>query len=77
MANQAALFHSLLNQRDLAAYRLVAAVETVLRFWEAQDYESARALLERSRTEFECADARINQFCQSIDPQGEFTRHAY
>ncbi len=75
-SDSAVEFRRLLEQRDLAAYRLVAAIETVIRFWEAQEYDQALALLVRARAEFERAEARINQFRNSIDRQGEVT-HAH
>ena len=76
MANQAALFHSLLNQRDLAAYRAVSVISTVIDFWETQDFESALAQLKRARADFQEAEARIAEFRKSPQiQQGELTRH--
>jgi predicted negative regulator of RcsB-dependent stress response len=72
-SQQVATFASLLEQRDLAAYRAVAAIETAVLFWEAQDFEAAFAQLERARADFQQAQERITEFHQSHPrpPQGE------
>ena len=66
-------FARLLERRDLAAYRVVGAVETVIRFWEAQDYDASLYLLIRARSEFKRAEIRIAEFRNSH--KGELTRH--
>ena len=69
----AAEFARLLERRDLAAYRVVGAVETVILFWEAQDYDASLALLTRARSEFERTEIPIAEFRNSY--KGELTRH--
>lgn len=66
-------FQRLLEARDLAAYRAVSAIGQVVDFFEAQDYESALALLKKVRAEFQEADRRVHQFRKST--KGETTRH--
>lgn len=74
MANDpAAEFQHLLNQKDMAAYRCVAVLGVVLDFWEAQDYDCAKAQLERARANFQEAEARIAEF-RKQNSLGE-TRH--
>lgn len=63
-------FQRLLNQRDLAAYRVVAAVKSVLDFFEAQDFASAERSLRKARSEFDQAEDRLHQFRNSL-PTGE------
>ena len=65
LPNPAAEFEHLLNQRELAAARAVSVIGQVLDFWEAQDYDSAKAQLERARAEFQEADARVIKFRKS------------
>lgn len=62
MADLALEFAELCDRRDLAAYRVVSAVETVIRFWEATDFEEALTVLKRAHSEFEAADLRITEF---------------
>ena len=69
-----AVLRRLLEERDLAAYRAVAVIQSALDFWESQDYESAFRSLERAREDFMEADARITQFRKS-NTQGETARH--
>lgn len=69
----AAAFESLCNQRDLAAYRLVGAVQGVLHFWEARTFDESFASLRRAYAEFEQADARISEFHKSHT--GELKSH--
>jgi predicted negative regulator of RcsB-dependent stress response len=74
MNNTAAIFQKLCDQRDLAAYRVVAAVRSVLDFFEAQDFASAEDSLRRARAEYDEADARLNEFRNSL--QGEKHGHS-
>lgn len=69
----AAEFKRLLDQRDLAAYRVVGAVQTVILFWEAQDYDASLDLLKQAFAEFRRAESRITEFRNSYT--GELTRH--
>ena len=55
-------FRRLSEQRELAAYRAVAAVKTILDFFEAQDFASAEASLRRVRSDFDEAECRLAQF---------------
>jgi hypothetical protein len=66
-------FQRLLERRDLAAYGLVDVVNTVILFWEAQDFEGSLSLLKRARAEFRRADRHITEF-RNLH-KGEFTRH--
>ena len=66
MTNPAADFKRLLEQRDQAAYYVVATVETVLRFWKVQGPEQSLALLQRALAEFDCADIHIKEFHKSL-----------
>lgn len=76
LRNPAAEFEHLLNQRDLAAYRVVAVVKVVLDFFEGQDFASAEAQLRRIRKEYDEADAKLNHFraALKLNSKGE-TRH--
>jgi hypothetical protein len=66
VTNPAADFKRLLEQRDQAAYYVVATVETVLRFCKVQDYERSLALLQGALTEFRCADIHLTEFHKSL-----------
>ena len=66
-------FNRLCQRRDLAGYRAVAAIQTVLLFWEAQDYDLVLAQLQKVLADFKAADARISQFRNSY--QGDAARH--
>jgi hypothetical protein len=66
-------FNRLCQTRDLAAYRAVAAIQTVVLFWEAQHYDDVLAQLQKALADFKAADARISQFRNSY--QGERDRH--
>jgi hypothetical protein len=68
-------FSRLCQNRDLAAYRAVAAIQTVVLFWEAQDYDDVLAQLQRALADFKAADARISQFRNSY--QGALDRHGH
>lgn len=61
----------LMNLRDLAAYRVVAAVDTVLLFWETQDYDASRARLERARADYARADQQITDFHKFQHSEGD------
>jgi hypothetical protein len=65
VADSLAEFQRLLQQRDLAAYRVVSATQVVIDFFEAQDYESALELLKKSQEAFRQADQKINAFTKS------------
>jgi hypothetical protein len=73
VSGAAAEFERLLERRDLAAYRLVSTVDTVILFWEAQDYEASLALLKRAHAEFKHADRQITEF-RNLH-KGELPRH--
>jgi chemotaxis regulatin CheY-phosphate phosphatase CheZ len=73
LPDAAAKFEHLLERRDLAAYRVVEAVEAVIGFWEAQDYEASLSLLKRAHAEFERADHQISDF-RNLH-KGELTCH--
>jgi hypothetical protein len=68
-------FNRLCEKRDLAAYRAVAAIQTVVLFWEAQDHDDVLAQLQKALADFKTADARISQFRNSY--QGELDRHGH
>jgi hypothetical protein len=68
-------FNRLCQMRDLAAYRAVAAIQIVVLFFEAQDYETALTQLQKARAEFQEADRRISEFRKSH--QGELDRHGH
>jgi len=68
-------FNRLCQNRDLAAYRAVAAIQTVGLFWEAQDYDDVLAQLQKALADFKAADARISQFRNSY--QGDLNRHGH
>lgn len=65
MTDRIAEFQRLLQQRDLAAYRVVSATQVAIDFFEAEDYESALALLKKSQEAFRQADGKINAFTKS------------
>ena len=69
----AAEFQKLIERRDVAAYRAAAAVELVIHFWEAQDYDAAFTSLKRAHDDFQQANSRITEFYKSL--KGENTRH--
>jgi predicted negative regulator of RcsB-dependent stress response len=58
-------FKRLCDKRELAAYRLVGAVDCVLRFFEAEDFDQAEAALRRAKAEYEDADLKITHFLNS------------
>jgi hypothetical protein len=62
MTDPAGEFERLLQLRDLAAYRAVSAIQMVLDFFEALDFESAQRMLSKARDEFREADERVNHF---------------
>jgi hypothetical protein len=64
-------FRQLLERRELAAYRAVSVISTVIDFWEAQDYDAALIQLQRAQNEFKEADSLVTQFRKSH--QGEIT----
>ena len=66
MTNPAADFKRLLEQRDQAAYYVVATVETVLRFCKINDYERSLTLLQDALAEFDCADIHLTEFHKSL-----------
>jgi hypothetical protein len=68
-------FSRLCQTRDLAAYRAVAAIQTVVLFWEAQDHDDVLAQLQKALADFKAADARISQFRNSY--QGELDRDGH
>lgn len=66
-------FRRLLEDRDLAAYRAVAAIDTIFLFFEAQDYDTVFSMLSHAREEFRRAEQAIHDFQQShkFQPQGD------
>lgn len=65
MADLLAEFQSLLDKRELAAVRLVGTVDSVISFFEAQDYEQALFQLKRARDEYNAVDRQISEFHKS------------
>jgi hypothetical protein len=55
--------------------RGVAAIQTVVLFWEAQDYDDVLAQLNKALADFKAADARISQFRNSYP--GESYSHGH
>jgi hypothetical protein len=72
---EASELQRLLERRDLAAYRAAAAVELVIHFWEAQDYDAAFTSLKRASDEFKNANDSITSFYKSL--QGEKKTHGH
>jgi hypothetical protein len=68
-------FNRLCKGRDLAAYWPMAAIQTVVLFWEAQDYDDVLAQLQKALADFKAADARISQFRNSYE--GELDRYGH
>jgi hypothetical protein len=60
--NAYAEFERLCNKRELAAYRMVGVVKTVISFFEAQNYDHALAALKDARAEYDAADRKITEF---------------
>ena len=58
-------FKRLCDKRELAAYRMVGAVDCVLGFFEAQNFDQAEAALRRAKAEYDAADFTITQFLNS------------
>ena len=58
-------FKRLCDKRELAAYRLVGAVNCVLSFFEAQNFDQAEAALRRAKAEYDAADFLVEQFLNS------------
>ena len=58
----AAEFQHLLNLRENAAYRAVSVIKTVRDFWEAQDFDSVKAALDRALADYEKAEAVLAHF---------------
>jgi len=63
-------FQRLYNQREMAAYRMVGAVQAVVRFFEAQEFDLAEDSLREALAVYEAADRRITQFWNTH--KGEF-----
>jgi hypothetical protein len=55
-------FSRLCDKRELAAYRLVGTVSTVINFFEAQEYDLALAALKNARADYDAADRKITEF---------------
>jgi hypothetical protein len=55
-------FQRLCRARDLAAYRVVGAVDAVLTYFEVQDFAEAEKSLRRARADYEQTDQAINEF---------------
>lgn len=58
-------FQRLYDTREIAAYQLVGAVETVLQFFEAQDFDQAEAALKRALASYQQADSAVTDFLNS------------
>ena len=68
-------FNRLYQTRDLATYRAVAAIQTVVLFWGAQDYDDVLTQLQKALADFKAADARISRFRNSYHE--ELDRHGH
>ena len=66
-------FRQILERRELAAYRCASAVQQVIHFWEAQDYDAAFTSLKRAHDDFTAAEAQLSEFRKTH--KGELTRH--
>lgn len=55
-------FQELTEQRDLAAYDLVGAVDTVIKFWESQTFDDSFDILADAMDDFKKADAAVDEF---------------
>ena len=60
--NPLAEFQKLCNQRDLAAYRVVGAVDVAVSFYEAQDFLETYRILKRALSSFNEADRAVTEF---------------
>lgn len=79
MVSPADEFQSLLNQREMAAFRGMTILKTVRDFWEAQDFDSAKAAIDRALSDYEAADRKVSQFRQThkgASPNGNRTAAA-
>lgn len=65
MSDALAEFQRLLDKRELAAVRLVGTVDSVISFFEAQDFEAALLQLKRARDEYNAVDRQISEFHKS------------
>lgn len=65
MPDSAAHFARLMELRDMAAYRAVSVIGTVIDFFEAQDFDSALEQLKRARAAFHEADRRVTEFYET------------
>ena len=65
MTDPAAEFQHLLNQKEIAACNLAAAVETVVLFWEGLSQEEVYERLQLVRAEYRQIEVRIAQFRKS------------
>lgn len=70
----AAEFQRLLNQKELAAARLVAVVDTCVLFWEALDEAEVLIRLQRARADFYAVEVQIAKF-RKQNSLGENTNH--
>lgn len=68
---QLAEFGSLLSARELAAARVVAAAETALAFFEAQDFEQTESILRHALNDFHAHDRRLTEFCRTASPKSQ------
>jgi len=68
-----AQFRQLCDQKECAAYRVVAAAEDIVIFWESRDPEEAKTLLHKAVREYWNANRRVEVFRQSVHlpPQTE------
>ena len=57
-------FQRLYQKRELAAYRAVSAIQTVVDFWEAEDFPSSIALLRKVRADYQKADREMDRFLE-------------
>lgn len=61
-------FSRLLHERDLQALYVVGVLRGALAFWEAQDFEATRGMLQRAIAQFDALNARLEQASTSTSP---------
>ena len=65
-------FSRLNRERDLAAYYVVGVLQGALSFWEVNDFETSRGMLQRALDHFRAVDGRLTTAAEastSIPPQ--------
>ena len=71
MTDPRAQLATLIERRDLAAYRAVSKIKLTLDFWEAEDFENAEKLLRSALAEFEDADRKVTELYEQYKPKTE------